>query len=259
MARRSGSVLDEFVKFPWWVSVILSVVVYLSFTYLLPLVAFQNFLFKGIAEMMTSLAPALAGLLLLVAGVSAFDAWRKGQLIDRQKGTGSLQAVSWKDFEDLVGEAYRRKGYSVTESGGGGPDGGVDLVLKKNDEKILVQCKHWEAVKIGVKIIRELYGVVAAEGATGGIVITSGQFTWEAREFARGKPIELIDGNQLQRLIAGVQKNPDHTADRLTEIPCPLCGAEMVLRTAKKGARAGEKFWGCATFPKCRGIRSYTE
>ena len=259
MSRKSGSILVEFVKFPWWVSVILSVVVYLSFTYLLPLVAFQNFFFKGIAEMMTSLAPASAGILLLVAGVSAFDAWRKGQLLDRQKGAGTLQSIDWKDFEDLVGEAYQRKGYSVTESGGGGADGGVDLVLKKDDEKILVQCKHWRAVKIGVKIIRELYGVVTAEGATGGIVITSGQFTREARDFASRKPIELIDGNQLQRLIAGVQKNPGRTADVLTEVPCPLCGAEMVLRTAKKGARAGEKFWGCATFPKCRGIRPYTE
>ncbi len=259
MARRSGSVLDEFVKFPWWVSVILSVVVYLSFTYLLPLFAFQHVFFKGIAEMMTSLAPVLAGILLIVAGISAFDAWRKGQLLDRQKGAGTLQSIGWKDFEDLVGEAYRRKGYSVTDSGGGGADGGVDLVLKKDDEKILVQCKHWKAVKIGVKIIRELYGVVAAEGATGGIVITSGQFTREARDFATGKPIELIDGNQLQRLIAGVQKKPGRTAERLTETSCPLCGAEMVLRTAKKGARVGEKFWGCATFPKCRGIRSYAE
>ncbi|MFW6053127.1 MAG: hypothetical protein ACOC8I_04390 [Desulfosalsimonas sp.] len=113
MSRKNGSVLDEFVKLPWWLSVILSVVVYLSFTYLLPLVAFQHFFFKGIAEMMTGLVPALAGILLLVSGVSLFNAWRKRELLERQKGTGTLQSVGWKDFEDLVGEAYRRKGYSV--------------------------------------------------------------------------------------------------------------------------------------------------
>ena len=36
---------------------------------------------------------------------------------------------------------------------------------------------------------------------------------------------------------------------------CPICGNTMVLRTAKKGANAGNAFWGCSTFPRCRGIR----
>lgn len=35
---------------------------------------------------------------------------------------------------------------------------------------------------------------------------------------------------------------------------CPRCGAPMMLRTARKGKRAGKQFWGCSTFPKCRGI-----
>jgi len=34
---------------------------------------------------------------------------------------------------------------------------------------------------------------------------------------------------------------------------CPKCGAPLVLRTAKKGANAGNEFWGCSRFPKCRG------
>ncbi len=76
--------------------------------------------------MVTSLAPVFAGILLLVAEVSALDAWRKGQLLDRQKNAGTLQSIGWKGFEALAGEAYRRKGYFVTESGGGGADGGVD-------------------------------------------------------------------------------------------------------------------------------------
>lgn len=35
---------------------------------------------------------------------------------------------------------------------------------------------------------------------------------------------------------------------------CPVCGSTMVLRTAKRGARAGKKFWGCSEYPYCRGI-----
>ena len=42
---------------------------------------------------------------------------------------------------------------------------------------------------------------------------------------------------------------PDPDAPR-----CPVCGSTMVLRTAKRGARAGKKFWGCSEYPYCRGI-----
>lgn len=35
--------------------------------------------------------------------------------------------------------------------------------------------------------------------------------------------------------------------------PCPKCGSEMVLRTAKQGEYKGEEFWGCSKYPKCNG------
>lgn len=40
---------------------------------------------------------------------------------------------------------------------------------------------------------------------------------------------------------------------------CPQCGALMVKRTANKGDRSGERFWGCSSYPKCRGIRESAE
>lgn len=36
---------------------------------------------------------------------------------------------------------------------------------------------------------------------------------------------------------------------------CPTCGSQMVLRTARQGANAGNQFWGCSNYPKCRGPR----
>lgn len=35
---------------------------------------------------------------------------------------------------------------------------------------------------------------------------------------------------------------------------CPKCGSAMIKRIAKQGANTGNEFWGCSTFPKCRGI-----
>jgi len=258
VARRSKTILDDLAVLPWWVNVILAAVVFLSFKYLVPTISFQNPFVKGIATALPSLAPIVAGLLCIVAAISAFNAWRKGRLIERQAGIGTLRTISWREFEDLVGEAYRRQGYAVTETGGGGADGGVDLILKRNGEKLLVQCKHWKNDKVGVKVVRELYGIVAAESASGGIVISSGTFTQEAKDFARDKPIDLLDGSLLLNLIAEVQKTPAITIEKADDCICPACGSTMVLRTAKRGAKAGDKFWGCSTFPKCKATKPYS-
>jgi restriction system protein len=257
MARRSGTIMDDLALLPWWINVILAAAVFLSFKYLIPTISFQNPFLKGIARALPGYAHIFAAILLFIAGISAFNALRKGKLVDRQTGIKTLRAISWQEFEKLVGEAYRRKGYTVTETGGGGADGGVDLVLRRSGEKLLVQCKHWKMEKVGVKVVRELYGVIAAEGATGGIVISSGTFSQEARDFARGKPLELLDSSNLLTLIAEVQKEPKYVKKKSDDNICPLCGAEMVLRIAKKGLNAGEKFWGSSAFPKCSSTKLY--
>lgn len=76
--------------------------------------------------------------------------------------------MSWQQFETLVGEGFRRRGYSVKETGGGGPYGSVDLVLSKNGEKTLVQCKQWKAFKVGVSgAIFGLVELIAGRTSTG--------------------------------------------------------------------------------------------
>jgi restriction system protein len=181
--------------------------------------------------------------------------------------------MNWRDFELLVGEAFRLRGYSVEETGGGGADGGVDLRLRKGNEVFLVQCKQWRAYKVSVTVVRELLGAMAAEGATGGYVVTSGIFTIDAQKFAKGRNIRLIDGRTLAIWIeearaGGLVKQPEAGAEQgrqakapqapATQLPdpaCPRCGGSMVRRIAKQGSNAGNSFWGCATFPKCRGVR----
>ena len=120
---------------------------------------------------------------------------------------------------------------------------------------MLVQCKHWKTRKVGVKVVRELYGVMAASGAAKGIIVTYGDFTREAKDFAAGKPIELVYGRRLQQLIAQVQKSGNLAVEAESPPACPKCGSGMQLRTAKKGKYAGQAFWGCERFPDCRGIR----
>ncbi len=109
----------------------------------------------------------------------------------------TLADLSWQEFELLVGELYRRQGYTVEICSGDGADGGVDLRLRKEGQTTLVQCKHWKVYKVGVSTVRELFGILAAEEANHVILVTTGKFTQDARAFAVGKPLELIEGNRL--------------------------------------------------------------
>ncbi|HQO64586.1 MAG TPA: restriction endonuclease [Syntrophorhabdus sp.] len=264
MPRKKSLIEDLAAILPWWALVILAVIAHFALKYWIPSMLLFS---QGIEPSSVLFLPALVRVLplfslivpmviLLAAILSAFTSWKKRGLLDCQKGFDTLRNISWKEFEELVGEAYRRKGYAVTECGGGGADGGVDLVLKRGGEKFLVQCKHWRIRKIGVKIVRELYGVVHAEEATGGIVISSGSFTQEARDFAKGKPLRLLDGTDLLTIIKEVQKTSGPARNN-DEIFCPNCGSPMVLRSSKKASHQGEKFWGCSAFPKCRTIKPY--
>ena len=150
-------------------------------------------------------------------------------------------------------------------------DGGVDLRLHRGGALTVVQCKQWRAWKVGAPRVRDLFGAMMHEGAASAVLVTSGRFTRPALEFARGKPIHLIAGDDLARMVSDVSAEPRTTAppqsgassfDRATTSQvgdsgpaCPRCGTEMVTRVARRGKNAGKQFWGCPGFPKCRGTR----
>ena len=129
----------------------------------------------------------------------------------------------------------------------------------------LFDCKRWKTQQVGVDKVRELFGVVTAERAHRGILVTSGSFTREALSFQVGKPLILVDGPALAQLVRYVQQpgsQPDAEASSpalpAAEPLCPRCNSPMVLRTARRGANAGSQFYGCPRYPECRGIRPAT-
>ncbi len=81
----------------------------------------------------------------------------------------------------MVGEAYRRQGYAVEESLAGGADGGIDLILRKNGQTTLVQCKRWKTQSVGAPVIREMFGLLAHHGAAR-VIVDGGEMHIEWRE-----------------------------------------------------------------------------
>lgn len=212
---------------------------------------------RSVAGIAKYLLPAVV---LLGSLMSYMGSKRKKALLQQVAADprpNALEQMSWADFEALVSETFRQKGFHVVDRGGAGPDGGVDLVLFLGQDKYLVQCKQWKTRQVGVSVVRELYGVMAAERAVGGFVVASGDFTPDAEAFAEGRSIELVDARKLRRLIGGHQATkPTTVVPTVTSPACPTCGGHMVERAVKKGPNAGKQFWGCAKFPACKGIRN---
>ena len=286
MARKKdgdalGLVFEVAALLPWWAGTGLAAIAYVVLhryaTAEVAAVAVPGqvgqMVVGQVTKTLASIGQYIVPLLLLAGAVASFLGRRKraGLIDDVASGKPSeaLRGMSWRDFELLVGEAFRLQGYSVTETGGGGADGGIDLKLKKGNEVFLVQCKQWRAYKVSVAVVRELFGVMSAEGATGGFVVTSGIFTADAKAFAEGRNIDLIDGQALSVMVeraraAGTSgKNSKATAAATSAVfvmskepACPRCGGTMVKRIAKQGSNAGGAFWGCTAFPKCRGVIS---
>jgi len=207
MSRRyrktpDDKMFDELVKassvLPWWISVGGAILLYIFVPFDIPQpegistpeqVAGMLFgiIFGMVFKYFLPLTLVLGGLTnLFKRGKSAW----MFKSISLKGAKETLRGLSWKDFEFLISEYFKREGYQVNLIDAQGADGGVDIRLRKGDEVYLVQCKHYKAWSVSVKVVRELYGVMAAEGAAGGFVVTTGKFTRDAVTFASDKQIE---------------------------------------------------------------------
>ena len=290
MAKRKASILDDFqdlfVAVRWWVGLLLVGAVYGLFRFVLPpllqripngggntaAAAVNKSLLNALPPVLERLAPWIAGVVLLVWLVSLLKKWERRVILNKTRGLDGVRSLPWEQFELLVGEYYRRRGFLVVERGGASPDGGIDLVLRKDGKVTLVQCKHWKTLKVGVRVVRELLGVITHERADGGVLVTSGEFTADAISLARENQVELVNGGVLVKMLHAVQDVAGNTSTKPAKRPpqsplevgggvpcapsCPKCGESMVLRTAKNGPNAGSQFYGCRRYPECRGIRN---
>lgn len=274
MARRQG-LLDDLMdigsKLHWRVAVLSAAVIFVvchviasktaPITTAKTLADLGTVVQQGLAHQMAAIFQyVLPAGLLIGAAVGFLKQSRSRSLFTAAQSNPktAITSMNWREFERLVGETFRRQGFTVTGFGGNGPDGGVDMGLAKNGERFLVQCKHWRKRQVGVTVVRELQGVMSVQGAQGGFVVTGGEFSREAREFADACAIKLIDGAGLQDMIGAYSGDlsPKTSArvPRATAPSCPRCGTLMVERKAKQGRFAGQPFWGCQQYPKCSGI-----
>ena len=271
MARRKKSdaiaTIDAFSRLPWHICLILAVASFLGFHWLSgmkpppasDIAHLANTLWVSTFKTAGMILQYIAPLVLIFAAIQSWTGQRRrGRLLieaEQRTESAPLQQISWREFEQLVGAYFERQGYSISFTPDGA-DGGVDIVARKGKETFLIQCKQWRATQVGVSVVRELFGVMTARGATGSFVVSIGPFTDDAKAFASGRNITLVNANTLLNSKPVARNVGTITPDRTThpDPVCPKCGSPMIRRVAKQGANAGNTFFGCSTFPKCRGV-----
>ena len=132
----------------------------------------------------------------------------------------NLAAMDWEDFEHLVRELFEKEfqvnggEVKITQAS---RDGGVDAVAFDPDPirggKIVIQAKRYTNT-VGVSAVRDLYGTTLNEGATKGILVSTADYGPDAYEFAKGKPLTLLNGGHLLHLL---QKHGYHAKIDLRE------------------------------------------
>ena len=150
MARkRNQGAFEDMVEiisfFPWWIGVVLALISYFWLHHIAaaPLeisvqpgqvgTAITQSMTKGLATAGQYIVPLICA---LGALASMLGRMKRKQLISNVTQSSSIDALNgmtWHEFEMLVGEAFRRTGYSVVETGGGGADGGGDGLAGAGD------------------------------------------------------------------------------------------------------------------------------
>ncbi|RAN82116.1 restriction endonuclease [Bacillus sp. SRB_336] len=214
MAQRTKSGFEQIAAMPWWLGILIGLLGYIAIRHGIGWYfgAVGNPYTAGLGKLAASgIYAPLAWILLIGCWIAALASFigrgRRRQLLDRQTGLDSLRRMSWRQFEQLAGEAFRRQGYAIEETGLGGADGGIDLILRRNGQTTLVQCKQWQNRQVGVKVVREMYGLLMHHQAAAVKIIALGNYTPDAHRFAHGKPIELIHGGELIATVRSLQKD----------------------------------------------------
>lgn len=133
----------------------------------------------------------------------------------RQSNIHRIDQMNGQQFEEYLSALYQSLGYHTEVTKGSG-DFGADLVLKNNNEKIIVQAKRYKN-KVGIRSVQEIVGAKRYYDAAHAWVVTNNYFTEPARKLAVANDVLLIDRDLLIKLSAQVNRQKDQKQSNLEQ------------------------------------------
>jgi restriction system protein len=132
---------------------------------------------------------------------------RERDIAEGLEPEANLAAMPWDDFEHLVRQLFEWEfgttGAEVRVTRAS-RDRGVDAIVFDPDPlrggKFVIQAKRYTNT-VDVAAVRDLYGTLLNEGANRGILVTTSSYGRDAYEFAKDKPISLVNGPNLIAML----------------------------------------------------------
>lgn len=178
-----NSLFAILIRSSWWISFAVAAAIAIVTHYFVPLQ------FK-VAIYATAVPFVITGL------IAAWKQMKVPGTARVEATTAALNAMSLRDFLNLLEAAYQREGFIVTRT-----SGAADLILVKAGRTSLVSCKRWKAASHGVEPLRELKAARRAQEAQEAIYICIGGLTDNARQFALDNKVKLMQGMELTQLL----------------------------------------------------------
>ena len=206
--RKDLSFIDFLAQIPWWVSVSLSVSFYLFFQYGIPFFENQDSLVNDAhVSLGPVFAPVIALAFLAPTTFSFFKSNKQKKLHELREDISEIQELSWQELNDKVADAYRKAGYMIMDNDPYTANPSIDLVMRKSANLYLLQSRYWRNRKVSLREVKKLSAIMHEKQASGIFLLTTGVFTKNARRYAIGRPINLIDGIQLMELLSSIQQD----------------------------------------------------
>lgn len=204
------------------------------------------------------LATMLPFLLALLGIVFVVTRAIKAAKVAKAMVTVDYDYMTGEEFEEFCADILRGNGYTNVEVTKASGDHGIDVLATKDGLKYAIQCKRYSK-PVGNKAVQEAYSGKAIYKADVAVVMSNMDFTSQAIDDARKLGVELWDRNKIYSLQkrGNVMIEESIASDNASEdLVCPKCGGNLVIRTAKRGANIGSKFYGCSNYPNCKYTRN---
>lgn len=231
-----------------------------ALAYALPILHFSGrWLYEAPWRQLTLWAGSILCLIAALGTVVAHR-WRTNVL-----GHDNLASIRWlsaREFNHLVEEGFRRQGFFVQSSERFLSRAGIDLILRKGKNHILVLCRRDPDPARQMAAVQELHAATATLQAASGLLITCEWVAPEVKAFAAVQGVAVIEGPALLKLVErargkimrpppAVRREP-RFATPLAAIPaCTSCGGPMVPDARDEQADPEHGSWHCARGEGC--------
>ena len=184
--------------------------------------------------------------------------------IKKMRPIGDFDHLNGYQFEDYLKELFTVLGYQVIKTKSTG-DQGADLIIKKDDQKTVVQAKKYSG-SVTNKAIQEVVASKKHYGADKGMVVTTGKFTKSAFDLAKSNKVDLWDKNKLKQVVNEInessisknnlnsQQSSNLEGDHFPAV-CPTCQEDIKLKIDDLPKKEKKLIMDC---PECNlelGIR----